>query len=168
MLPDIGDSITKLYLAIYLYETNILTLLKFREKIVKRSTNRELHDLMCDQESESESEKSNSDEDNVPISPPTIDVNTNNIVNNISIPEKKFKQTEPKENLLRRKRKAMPRDLRQKTWKEVCYICNDYGELICCDGCTNVAHLFCTCLHKVPEEWYCAICEGKGKKFKNN
>jgi hypothetical protein len=34
----------------------------------------------------------------------------------------------------------------KKDWKETCYICDEYGELVCCDGCTNVAHLFCACL----------------------
>jgi len=31
-------------------------------------------------------------------------------------------------------------------WKEICYICSAYGDLICCDSCSNVAHLFCACI----------------------
>ena len=31
-------------------------------------------------------------------------------------------------------------------WKETCYICFDYGDLICCDRCSNVAHKFCACV----------------------
>jgi len=28
-------------------------------------------------------------------------------------------------------------------WDEYCYICDDGGNVICCDGCSNVAHLSC-------------------------
>jgi hypothetical protein len=169
MLPSVGDNLAKLYLVVYLYETNIITLLKFREKIVRRPTaNRELHDLMITGEqgssSSSESESENGSEDSVKVSEDKAEGDSKGTVekvvkviksvptrsvNNISAPKggRGGQITEPpKETMLRRKRKATPLDLRMKTWKEVCYICNDYGELICCDGCTNVAHLFCTCL----------------------
>ena len=32
-------------------------------------------------------------------------------------------------------------------WNETCYICNDFGELICCEECPNVVHLFCAFLN---------------------
>lgn len=32
-------------------------------------------------------------------------------------------------------------------WSEACYICNDFGDLICCEECTNVVHLFCATLN---------------------
>jgi hypothetical protein len=59
---------------------------------------------------------------------------------------KKIKETVPISNLERKKRNAQPKDLRLKDWRETCYICGDYGNLICCEGCTNVSHLFCACL----------------------
>jgi hypothetical protein len=32
-------------------------------------------------------------------------------------------------------------------WKDKCYICDDFGELICCEECPNVVHLFCASLN---------------------
>ena len=64
--------------------------------------------------------------------------------------EVKEKTTIKKENnnldLNKRKRSTVPRETLGKDWRETCYICTGYGDLICCDGCTNVAHLFCACL----------------------
>jgi hypothetical protein len=46
----------------------------------------------------------------------------------------------------RGRRANVPKDLKAKEWQENCYICGEYGDLICCEKCTNVAHLFCACL----------------------
>jgi hypothetical protein len=35
-------------------------------------------------------------------------------------------------------------------WDEYCFICNDGGNVICCDGCTNVAHLSCLKMKQEP------------------
>ena len=32
-------------------------------------------------------------------------------------------------------------------WNETCYICDDFGKLICCEECPNVTHLFCASLN---------------------
>jgi hypothetical protein len=32
-------------------------------------------------------------------------------------------------------------------WNETCYVCNDFGELICCEECPNVVHVFCASLN---------------------
>ena len=41
-----------------------------------------------------------------------------------------------------------------------CYVCNDGGELICCEGCAHVAHMLCTGLVSVPEgDWFCEDCQ---------
>lgn len=44
-------------------------------------------------------------------------------------------------------------------WDEYCFICNDGGNVICCDGCTNVAHLSCLKMKTEPSgEWHCREC----------
>lgn len=41
-------------------------------------------------------------------------------------------------------------------------MCRKGGNLLCCDGCTNVAHLQCLSLKKPPEgEWHCEDCLAK-------
>jgi hypothetical protein len=46
-----------------------------------------------------------------------------------------------------------------KEWQEKCYICKKGGNLICCDGCTQVAHVFCTGLRVKPTgDWHCEDC----------
>jgi hypothetical protein len=45
-------------------------------------------------------------------------------------------------------------------WKERCYKCRKGGEVLCCNGCRNVAHLRCSTVPRVPDgEWYCDICK---------
>ena len=48
--------------------------------------------------------------------------------------------------LKKKKRNATPKDLKMADWRDTCYICLEYGDLVCCDGCTNAAHLFCAYL----------------------
>lgn len=48
-----------------------------------------------------------------------------------------------------------------------CKICNDGGELICCDGCINSFHLKCIKpeMKEVPRgQWFCSECEEKRRK----
>ena len=47
----------------------------------------------------------------------------------------------------------------KRKWNEKCYICFDFGELICCENCSNVAHKFCACVEKTPEKWLCERCK---------
>ena len=47
----------------------------------------------------------------------------------------------------------------QKEWQDKCYICKKGGNLICCDGCAQVAHVFCTGLRVKPSgDWHCEDC----------
>ena len=40
-----------------------------------------------------------------------------------------------------------------------CIICGLTGDLLCCDGCSNVAHSQCLGLNHVPDgEWFCEEC----------
>ena len=55
-------------------------------------------------------------------------------------------------NDYRKKRKKMI------DWNEKCLYCNEYGDLICCEDCPNVAHLSCAKLKKEPEIWRCPDC----------
>ncbi|GKY91187.1 hypothetical protein MPSEU_000091400 [Mayamaea pseudoterrestris] len=42
---------------------------------------------------------------------------------------------------------------------EYCIICGLSGDLLCCDGCSNVVHSDCVALSNVPEdEWFCEEC----------
>lgn len=48
-------------------------------------------------------------------------------------------------------------------WDEYCMICEDGGNVICCEKCSHVAHLACLGLKKSPEEWICPDCVAKEK-----
>lgn len=49
-------------------------------------------------------------------------------------------------------------------WSSTCMHCNRGGNLLCCDGCTNAAHLKCTGLLRMPSgDWFCDDCRKKGK-----
>ena len=43
-------------------------------------------------------------------------------------------------------------------WNDKCMYCGEYGDLMCCEDCPNVAHLECTKLTKIPEAWRCEDC----------
>ena len=43
-------------------------------------------------------------------------------------------------------------------WNDRCMYCGEYGDLMCCEDCPNVAHLECTKLTKIPEAWRCEDC----------
>lgn len=44
-------------------------------------------------------------------------------------------------------------------WDNNCYVCSKPGEVICCEGCSKVAHLKCLKLRVIPEnDWYCHDC----------
>jgi hypothetical protein len=43
-----------------------------------------------------------------------------------------------------------------------CVICGLSGDLLCCDGCSNVVHTHCISLKEVPEDdWFCEECVRK-------
>lgn len=43
--------------------------------------------------------------------------------------------------------------------EECCYVCQDGGELLVCDGCEGLAHPACVNLSEIPQgEWHCARC----------
>ena len=51
-----------------------------------------------------------------------------------------------------------------KEWEEYCYICNDGGNMLCCEekACTQVAHAACAGLKTAPKgEWRCRDCAAK-------
>ena len=43
-------------------------------------------------------------------------------------------------------------------WNDRCMFCNEYGDVMCCEDCPNVAHLECTKLDNIPEVWRCDDC----------
>ena len=43
-------------------------------------------------------------------------------------------------------------------WNVKCMFCHDFGELLCCEECPNVAHLACAKLSKMPDAWKCSFC----------
>lgn len=46
-----------------------------------------------------------------------------------------------------------------RSWEDRCYICRKAGSLLCCDGCSHVAHVPCLGLKKEPEgDWHCEEC----------
>ena len=49
-----------------------------------------------------------------------------------------------------------------KEWDEYCYVCNDGGNMLCCEGCTKVAHPSCANLKIAPKgAWHCKDCAAK-------
>ena len=49
-----------------------------------------------------------------------------------------------------------------KEWDEYCYVCNDGGNVLCCGGCTRVAHASCVGLKIAPKgDWHCKDCAAK-------
>ena len=49
--------------------------------------------------------------------------------------------------------------------EDYCHICNDGGDLICCDYCPLVYHVRCAKLRKAPVgNWKCIVCQGGVKK----
>ena len=43
-------------------------------------------------------------------------------------------------------------------WNELCMFCGEYGDMICCEDCENVAHLACAGLTTEPKVWRCENC----------
>ena len=43
-------------------------------------------------------------------------------------------------------------------WNVKCMFCHEFGELLCCEDCPNVAHLACAKLTKLPSIWKCTFC----------
>lgn len=37
-------------------------------------------------------------------------------------------------------------------------ICEEPGQVMCCENCPNVAHFECLNMTKEPSEWYCNPC----------
>lgn len=49
-----------------------------------------------------------------------------------------------------------------KEWDEYCYLCNDGGNMLCCESCTKVAHASCVNLKNAPKgAWHCKDCTAK-------
>ncbi|KAK9690063.1 hypothetical protein RND81_09G102000 [Saponaria officinalis] len=43
---------------------------------------------------------------------------------------------------------------------DLCSVCQDDGDLLCCDGCPRAFHLHCVSLPSIPEDkWYCKLCD---------
>ena len=55
-------------------------------------------------------------------------------------------------------RKILQKKKKMIDWNDRCMICGEYGDLLCCEDCPNVAHLTCTKLNKVPDVWRCDDC----------
>ncbi|XP_057955697.1 uncharacterized protein LOC131149343 [Malania oleifera] len=50
---------------------------------------------------------------------------------------------------------------------DLCSICLDGGDLLCCDGCPRAFHQECVSLPSIPQDtWYCKYCENMFQKEK--
>jgi hypothetical protein len=74
-------------------------------------------------------------------------------------------------NFIRTRRSRRAEDLKDedsrkrfKGWEhdDVCFFCDKYGELMCCETCARVVHPSCIGLETVPlEDWFCDECLSK-------
>jgi hypothetical protein len=74
-------------------------------------------------------------------------------------------------NFIRTRRSRRTEDLKDedsrkrfKGWEhdDVCFFCDKYGELMCCETCARVVHPTCIGLETVPlEDWFCDECLSK-------
>ena len=55
-------------------------------------------------------------------------------------------------------RKTLQKKKKMIDWNDKCMFCGEYGDLMCCEDCPNVAHLSCTKLNKIPDIWRCDDC----------
>ena len=55
-------------------------------------------------------------------------------------------------------RKTLQKKKKMIDWNDKCMFCGEYGDLMCCEDCPNVAHLSCTKLNKIPDIWRCDEC----------
>ena len=62
------------------------------------------------------------------------------------------------EGVKTRLRKNLQKKKKTIDWNDRCMFCGEYGDLMCCEDCPNVAHLECTNLDKMPETWRCEDC----------
>ena len=53
-------------------------------------------------------------------------------------------------------------------WNVKCMVCHEFGELLCCEDCPNVAHLNCAGLTKLPDVWKCNYCANNRKFIKSS
>ena len=141
----------QLYLALHFYESVIFSLIKRRETIGKKTSNliREINDLEVLNEAR-ESEPSQNDQEKT-VSMMEVDAEkTESVIPSVQSSEKKIEKRPAKRpsqagssvRILKRKRNPTTSN----KWAETCYVCGEYGDLLCCDGCPNVVHLFCACL----------------------
>ena len=48
---------------------------------------------------------------------------------------------------------------------DLCFLCGEVGDLVCCDHCPKAFHLSCAKLDAVPEgEWSCGHCKSQQPK----
>jgi hypothetical protein len=58
---------------------------------------------------------------------------------------------------------------RDDEWDDECYVCGKEGDVMCCEGCSRVAHSKCVNLKqklKDEEDWYCEVCEKKRARLR--
>jgi hypothetical protein len=75
-----------------------------------------------------------------------LNLNETNLFKEREIVKESFGNNKKKRAPVVDKKDKVVKDGKGKDWGETCYVCGEYGDLLCCDTCTNVAHLFCACL----------------------
>ena len=114
------------------------------DKTVSYSPDNEKTETILINNSENNSEKKMKNNDDNKDKNETVNINNQKKEQKINKKLNNFNTSI--NNLKKKKRNAIPKDLTMTDWCDTCYICLEYGNLICCDGCTNAAHLFCAYL----------------------
>lgn len=85
-------------------------------------------------------------------------------------PNGKVQKIEPQSSKSTRGKSSRDVEMRSdasREWDENCYICEDGGNMLCCEGCSKVAHVKCLKLKKAPkDDWYCNDCQQSADESK--
>lgn len=144
------ESITsyhKLIYGLYFIEALVLKWISKKETVLKKNNPKEQTEQI-EKSLEDNTDMLMGNNEQEPLNN-IVDIDKTESIKTLSNKSFKNKMNVIKHKLYKKKiagNKNKPKHSNKISWSNKCYICRDYGDLICCDSCSNVAHLFCVCL----------------------